>query len=55
MCALTTLRTRHLVTLCRRTSTRLPLLVRRDATQVLNATMTIPALARPAPAGMQSR
>ena len=56
MCELTTLMTRYLVIPRRRTrTTRLQLLTRRDAGHALKATMTIPALAGPAPAGMQSR
>ena len=56
MCALTTLRTQHLVTPRRRTqTTRLLLLTRRDAGQALKAAMTIPALPGPPPAGMQNR
>jgi hypothetical protein len=56
MCALTTLRTQHLATPRRRTrTTGLLLLTRSVAGQALKAAMTIPALAVPAPAGMQSR
>lgn len=56
MCALTTLMTRYLVIPRRRTrTTRWQLLTRRDAGHRLKATVPIPALAGPAPAGMQSR
>jgi hypothetical protein len=56
MCALTTLRIQHPVKTRRRTQmTRLLFLTRRDAGQALNVAMTIPALAGPPPAGMQSR
>jgi hypothetical protein len=56
MCSLTTIRTQHLVTPRRRTrTTRLQFLTRRDAGQALKAAVTTPALAGPAPAGMQSR
>jgi hypothetical protein len=53
---LTTLMTRYLV-IPRRGSrtTRLQFLTRRDAGHALEAAMTIPALAGPALAGMQSR
>jgi hypothetical protein len=55
-CALTTLMTRYLVMPRRRSrTTRLQLLTRRDAGHAPKAAMTIPALAGPAPAGMQNR
>jgi hypothetical protein len=53
---LTTLMTCYLVIPRRRSrTTRLQFLTRRDAGHALKAAMTIPALAGPAPAGMQSR
>ncbi len=56
MCALTTFRIQHLMTPPRRTeTTRLLLLTRRDAGQALKAAVTVPALAGPPSAGMQSR